>query len=131
MKCNRSGNKLFVIAFVLIIFPTLCINAQDTTKGGFLQNSKTMNQRWELGAVNHKGLFLITSYRPVYVTAGRLSNDPNEQPTSENLFYSLPFKVPYNNYEAKFQLSFKTKVATNLFWGAGDVWVAYAQKAHW
>lgn len=107
------------------------MNAQDAGKTGFLKNSKTMEDRWELGSANHKGLFLITAYRPVYVTAGRWSNNPNRQPTSENPSYSLPFKVPYNNYEAKFQFSMKTKVARGLFWGAGDLWVAYTQKAHW
>ncbi len=114
-----------------ILLPLTSLKAQDKEKLGFLRKSTTMAERWELGAENHKGFFLITPYRPVYVTAGRWSNDPNEKPTSENPDYSLPFKVPYNNYEAKFQFSLKTKVARRLFWGNGDIWVAYTQKAHW
>jgi len=47
------------------------------------------------------------------------------------LHKTLPFKVDYNKYEAKFQFSFKTNVATRIFWGYGDIWVAYSQKAHW
>lgn len=114
-----------------ILLPLTSLKAQDKEKLGFLRKSTTMAERWELGPENHKGFFLITPYRPVYVTAGRWSNDPNEKPTSENPDYSLPFKVPYNNYEAKFQFSLKTKVARRLFWGNGDIWVAYTQKAHW
>ena len=90
-----------------------------------------MAERWELGKANHKGLFLVTAYRPIYVTAGRFSSNPNEQPTSENPAYTLPFKIPYNKYEAKFQFSMKTKIVRGLFWGAGDIWVAFTQKAHW
>ncbi|MEO6135018.1 MAG: phospholipase A [Ginsengibacter sp.] len=118
----------FLIPLVLSLHS---LTAQDNENFGLLRKSTTMAERWELGPENNKGLFLITSYRPVYVTAGRWSNDPNEKPTSENPAYTLPFKVPYNNYEAKFQFSFKTKIARKLFWGNGDIWVAYTQKAHW
>ncbi len=108
-----------------------CLRAQDKQEVGFLNNSITLAQKWELGEKNHKGLFLITPYKPVYVTAGRYSTNPNNQPTSENPDYSLPFKLNYNNYEAKFIFSFKTKIAHNLFWGTADIWAAYSQKAHW
>ncbi len=107
------------------------LKAQETPSAGLLLKSVKMDERWELGAENNKGLFLITPYRPVYITAGRWSSNPNNKPTSENPAYTLPFKVPYNKYETKFQLSFKTKVARGLFWGKGDVWIAYTQKAHW
>ncbi len=107
------------------------LKAQDQKETGLLQKSVKMEDRWELGGDHNKGLFLITPYRPVYITAGRWSSDPNVKPTSENPAYTLPFKVAYNKYETKFQLSFKTKIARGLFWGNGDVWVAYTQKAHW
>lgn len=133
MKLKQS--ILFSVTMILILsgilLPLTSLQAQDKEKQGFLRKSTTMSERWELGAENHKGFFLITPYRPIYVTAGRWSNNPNEKPTSENPDYTLPFKVPYNNYEAKFQLSLKTKVARRLFWGNGDIWVAYTQKAHW
>lgn len=92
---------------------------------------QTMSQRWELGSSSRKGTFLVTPYKPLYVTAGRWSSSPNVQPYSENPAYSLPFKVNYNNYEAKFQLSLKTKIFQNIFKTGGDLWVGYTQKAHW
>ena len=92
---------------------------------------ETMSQRWELDSSTRKGTFIITHYKPVYVTAGRWSNSPNVQPYSENPAYSLPFKVAYNNYEAKFQFSLKTKVLQNIFKTGGNLWVGYTQKAHW
>lgn len=121
---------LITVSSIFLLCTSLfCQEQRETT--GFLKKSSTLAERWELGSENNKGLFLITPYKPVYVTAGRWSNSPNNQPKSENPLYSLPFKVKYNNYEAKFQFSFKTKVARQLFWGKGDLWVAFTQKAHW
>ncbi len=105
--------------------------AQGLKDSGFIDQSRTMAERWELEPENSKGNFRITPYRPVYVTAGRWSSNPNGKPTSENPAYTLPFRVNYNQYEAKFQFSFKTKIARGLFFGNGDLWAAYTQKAHW
>lgn len=96
-----------------------------------LRTYQTMSQRWELDPADKRGTFVITPYKPVYITAGRRSNNPNSQPTSENPLYSLPYRVEYNNYEAKFQLSFKTKALQGIFGGYGDLWIGYTQKAHW
>lgn len=131
LKKSISISVAIIISLLGILLPLTTLKAQDTEKQGFLRKSTTMSERWELGPENNKGLFLITPYRPIYVTAGRWSNNPNEKPTSENPNYTLPFSVPYNHYEAKFQLSLKTKIARRLFWGNGDIWVAFTQKAHW
>ena len=92
---------------------------------------QTMSQRWELDSADRRKTFVITPYKPIYVTAGRWSDKPNRQPKSGNPAYSLPFPVDYNNYEAKFQLSLKTKVLQRIFWGQGDLWIGYTQQAHW
>ena len=90
-----------------------------------------LTERWELDSTTKRGTFLITPYKPVYITAGRYTNNPNEQPTSENPLYSSPNRLTYGKYEAKFQLSFKTKVLQEIFGKHGDLWVAYTQKSHW
>mgnify|MGYP002777661801 CR=1 FL=1 len=91
----------------------------------------SLSERWELDSATRRGTFIVTPYRPVYVTAGRRSTDPNEQPFSENPAYSQPVPLTYGYYEAKFQLSLKTKVIQGLFRGHGDLWVGYTQRSHW
>ena len=91
----------------------------------------SLAERWELDSASNKRTFLVTPYKPVYVTAGRWSNSPNDQPTSENPTYSLPIKLNYGNYEAKYQLSLKVKVLKAIFGQYGDLWVGYTQKSHW
>ncbi|QMU26498.1 phospholipase A [Adhaeribacter radiodurans] len=90
-----------------------------------------LTDRWELDSATQRGTFLITPYKPVYITAGRRSSNPNEQPFSENPLYSSPIKYDYGKNEAKFQLSFKTKVWQGILGPHGDLWVAYTQKSHW
>ena len=133
MKCNQINTMIFKNLFMLsaLLLCLFHLKAQVNQGEALIQKSSRMEERWELGAQNNKGLFNITPYRPVYITAGRWSNNPNLKPTSENPLYTFPIKVDYNHYETKFQLSFKTKIARGLFWGNGDVWVAYTQKAHW
>lgn len=93
--------------------------------------SKSLSQRWELDSIHKRGTFRLESYKPIYITAGRWTSRPNQKPNSENPEYSGVTLLDYNEYEAKFQLSFKTKVLQSIFWGTADIWVAYTQKSHW
>lgn len=93
--------------------------------------TKTFSQRWELEKQDRTGTFRLVSYKPTYFTLARWSSSPNLQPMSENPLYSVPEERPYNTWEAKFQLSFKTKVFQSMFWGMADLWVAFTQVAHW
>lgn len=92
---------------------------------------QTMAERWELDDSTRRGTFLITPYKPVFITAGRWSSNPTSKPTSENPLYTFPFRINYNKYECKFQLSFKAKIVQGVFKNHMDVWIAYTQKAHW
>ncbi|CCH00819.1 phospholipase A1 [Fibrella aestuarina BUZ 2] len=91
----------------------------------------TLSDRWELDSATRRGTFLITPYKPLYVTAGRWSSDPNEQPVSENPTYNYPFYIPLGRYEARWQLSLKVKALQGIFGKHGDLWVGYTQKSHW
>lgn len=92
---------------------------------------QTMSQRWELDSIHKKGTFRMTPYKPIYVTIVRWESNPNKQPFSENTNYNQPVPINYSPFEAKLDISLKTKVAQGLFWGYGDVWVGYTQKALW
>lgn len=122
--------KKNILCSILILYASFSY-AQVVIPTDQTVHIKSISERWELDSTTRRGTFLLTSYKPFYVTAGRWSSNPNTQPTSVNPNYSVSFPIEYNNYEAKFQLSFKTKVLQTIFWGYGDLWVAYTQKAHW
>lgn len=124
-------NKVLFAFFIFVLLLPLAVLSQSNSLFKKDANNQTMTERWELDSSTRRGTFLVTPYKPIYVTAGRWSSSPNTQPTSENPAYSVPYKINYNNYEAKFQLSLKTKIFQNIFKSHCDLWVAYTQKAHW
>jgi phospholipase A1 len=63
----------------------------------------------------------------MFVLPVRWSNNPNERKSGNtDPDYIAPAGVD-TNIETKFQLSFKTKVLQSIFWGHGDLWLAYTQ----
>lgn len=126
MQCKYILNLLAGILCLQLAFAQ-----QEAKRADFFAYGKTMAQRWELEPQYRKGVFWITAYKPVFFSTGRWSSNPNKQPMSENPNYTVPLIIPYNDYEAKFQFSFKTKIARGLLWNHGDLWAAYTQKAHW
>ncbi|WP_299101532.1 phospholipase A [uncultured Winogradskyella sp.] len=115
----------------LILLLLLCfnINAQEIIKKR--TSLKSITTVWDLDKSNKQGTFKITAYKPIYIAASRWSDSPNTMPYSENSDYSLSEEINYNSFEAKFQLSFKTKLAESILFGEGDLWAGYTQIAHW
>lgn len=120
-------------AFILLFFFSNESNAQIQALFNNKTQLRNMTERWELDTTAVRGTFLLTPYRPIYVLPIRWSSNTNEQPYSGNISpdYIAPQGVDYDNFEMKFQLSFKTKILQNFLWGQGDLWVAYTQKSFW
>lgn len=125
---------LFFLAICFLV-GLLQVQAQGRAHNGHLFADSlyghSLSERWELDSTTKKGTFRITPYKPVYITAGRWSDNPNGSPVSENPNYSYPFLIDLGNYEAKYQLSFKTKLLQEIFGRHGDLWLGYTQKSHW
>ena len=128
MNCLKPKLALLICS-ILPLFGNAQVQAlfNDNTQ------PRTMTQRWELDTTAIRGTFLVTPYKPIYVLPVRWSSLPNEQPYSGNgnPDYIAPSGLNYNNIEAKFQLSFKVKILQSIFWGRGDLWVAYTQVSNW
>jgi phospholipase A1 len=90
-----------------------------------------LDSRWELARDSKLGAFNFRAYKPVYLLPAFWSSDPNALPTSSNPSRVPPQQQALDQVEAKFQLSFKTKVAENLFGDNGDLWAAYTQSSRW
>ena len=120
-----------ICAIVFFYLLTISANAQLNNLLNDNTDFYSLSHRWELDSSNKRGTFILTPYRPIYILPGRWSSNPNESPVSENPNYVYPFKAPLDKYEAKFQLSFKTKILQGMFWNHGDLWIAYTQRSHW
>lgn len=105
------------------------LGQQDTTT----LDKDILSWRWETKKDTRKGTFLFTPYKPVYVLPFYYTTRANEVPKSFNPAYQLEDsnRLDLDQLELKFQFSFKTKAVQGLFWGYGDLWVAYTQTSRW
>ncbi len=90
-----------------------------------------LDSRWELSPKSKLGTFNLRGYKPVYVMPVFATSNQNEQPYSPNPLNKVTTPQQLDNVEAKFQLSFKTKVWQGVFGNAGDLWLGYTQDSHW
>jgi phospholipase A1 len=86
-----------------------------------------LERLWDLS--DRATLFRPWAHRPNYVLPVRWSDDPNEEPFVAD---TAPGEEPLDldPVEAKFQISFKTKLIDDLLGSAGDLWFAYTQQSH-
>ncbi|WP_303917621.1 phospholipase A [Draconibacterium sediminis] len=101
----------------------------------FGQAENTLADHWDLGDNENddKDLFVIRTYKPVYVLVAKVSNNVNRLPHSANPARNIDEPIPLNKTEQMFQLSLKTKVFNDVFGDkvGGDIWVAYTQASFW
>jgi phospholipase A1 len=87
-----------------------------------------LNEAWELE--DKSELFRVRRYKPVYLLPVFHASQVNPTPYSPTRGTAATLGKPDNN-EAKFQISFKTKVADDLFNDNGDLWIGYTQSSRW
>ncbi len=90
-----------------------------------------LDSRWELAKDSKLGTFQLRAYKPVYLLPAFWSSKPNQMPQSPNPRNSVDVPEDLGSTELKFQLSFKTKLAENLFGSNGDIWAGYTQSSRW
>ncbi len=93
--------------------------------------TKSLSESWELDAKDRTGTFRLNSYKPFYVLPAKWSNRINETPQSVGEPPAFDEPVDLHSTEAKFQISFKTKLIQSFLFGKGDIWVGYTQVAYW
>jgi phospholipase A1 len=101
----------------------------------FGQPENTLADHWDLGDSENddKDLFVIRTYKPVYVLVAKVSDNVNRMPHSANPERNIDESIPLNKTEQMFQLSLKTKVFNDVFGDkvGGDIWAAYTQVSFW
>jgi len=105
--------------------PTMQEALANAGKGSLLDS------RWELAKDSKLGVFQMRGYKPVYLLPAFWTSDKNELPQSPNPRNTVAEPLDLQETEAKFQLSFKTKFAENLFGDNGDLWGGYTQSSRW
>ena len=90
----------------------------------------SLDARWDLDG--RKGeLFAPRVYRPVYLLAADWTSNPNREPSSPSVGHQVPSPLELQPIEAKYQISFKSKIAHSLFGTPVSLWGAYTQSSRW
>jgi len=127
---HRQPIKILVLLF-LLCFLIDSYGQENKKQDWFFNNSKSMSELWELDEEYHRGNFVITSYKPIYLSLAKFTTNTNKFPVAENSIKIPDSPIDLDPVEAKFQLSLKTKIIHNMLGNRMDLWVAYSQTAYW
>ncbi|MDF0604077.1 phospholipase A [Neisseriaceae bacterium TC5R-5] len=94
-------------------------------------SGESLAHAWDLDGLGSSEIFTFRPYRPNYFMPVWSMADPNDRPYSPTRGVGLPDEATLNHTEAKFQLSFKTKMWENMFDTPLNLWFAYTQQSHW
>jgi phospholipase A1/A2 len=92
------------------------------------ETKSLLTEAWDLD--NSRERFEIRPYKPVYFLPVFHTDRINAVPHSPTRGYGDNNGTPRKT-EAKFQISFKTKIAHDIFGNNGDLWGAYTQSSRW
>ena len=126
----KNTTIVLLIAFITGTF-YIGVAQEDHDHNWYFNNSKSLSELWELDDDHQRGTFILTSYKPIYITAAKFSTNPNEFPQAENSDKVLDEPSSLNAVESKFQISLKTKIFHGMFDGRMDLWMGYSQTAYW
>ena len=90
-----------------------------------------LDERWELSPGSKQGTFHLRPYKPVYILAAFHASSPNRQPRSANPENTATSPLDVRDTEAKYQISFKSKLWENVIGDYSDLWFAYTESSRW
>lgn len=86
---------------------------------------------YDLDKNSDSGLWRARPHNPMYILPLFLNSKPNHQPATPNQEARDYPNDEMRNTELKFQVSFKSKVAEDVFGTNADLWLGYTQQSHW
>ena len=89
-----------------------------------------LTRLWDLDTSDKRGTFTLRAYRPNYVLPVWQNFNPSNRAQSPSQ-PQTPLFDAVQNTEAKFQISFKTKLWQDMFDTPADLWFGYTQQSHW
>ena len=105
---------------------SLQVPEEDTEEPAEKVAPSYLSRHWELDKESRRRKFPVTPYRSNYILPVTYNSTPNEGPIQE----ADPGKE-VQNYEVKFQISFKIKLWQDVLGKNMDLWVGYTQLSFW
>ena len=91
-----------------------------------------LSQMYDLDANDPHGILTVREHNPMYLMPVWYNSSPNYAPSSPTRGTALQERFSdQKRIETKMQVSFKSKIAEDLFKSRADLWFGYTQKSDW
>ena len=91
-----------------------------------------LSQMYDLDANDPHGILTVREHNPMYLMPVWYNSSPNYTPSSPTRGAALQERFSdQKRIETKMQVSFKSKIAEDLFKSRADLWFGYTQKSDW
>lgn len=91
-----------------------------------------LSRMYDLDANSPGGLLTVREHNPMYLMPAWYNSSPNRKPSSPTLGVTTAERfTDQKRTETKMQVSFKSKIAEDLFKSRADLWFGYTQKSDW
>lgn len=91
-----------------------------------------LSQMYDLDANDPHGILTVREHNPMYLMPVWYNSSPNYAPSSPTRGVALQERFSdQKRIETKMQVSFKSKIAEDLFKSRADLWFGYTQKSDW
>ena len=91
-----------------------------------------LSRMYDLDANSPGGLLTVREHNPMYLMPVWYNSSPNRQPHSQTRGITTAERfTDQKRMETKMQVSFKSKIAEDLFKSRADLWFGYTQKSDW
>lgn len=109
----------------------VAVNTESDSQRSFLsERVDGLTERWDLDPSNKNPRFLPRLYKPVYILPVAYSSRINKAPYSPTPGHQSD-AMGLSPAEAKFQLSFKSKIFDGLLGDRATIWGGYTQSSRW
>lgn len=109
----------------------VAVSTESESQRSFLsERVDGLTERWDLDPSNNNPRFLPRLYKPVYILPAIYSSRINKAPYSPTPGRQSD-AVGLSPAEAKFQLSFKSKIFDGLLGDRATIWGGYTQSSRW
>ena len=91
-----------------------------------------LSRMYDLDANSSGGLLTVREHNPMYLMPAWYNSSPNRTPSSPTRGVTTAERfTDQKRMETKMQVSFKSKIAEDLFKSRADLWFGYTQKSDW
>lgn len=125
--CAVAGAAAAATAGLLCALP---VSAQSTAQSTAAVPT-LLQQRWDLTGSRPDDEFFPRPYKPVYLLPATHTDRLNLRPSSPSALRTASEDQLLRHVEAKYQLSFKSKIAHDIAGTPITLWGAYTQSSRW